>query len=333
MTDLLPPAAWIMLTGALAAVSCALVGCFLVLRRLAMLGDAISHAVLPGIVVAFLLGGDRSGPAMLLGAGALGLVTAFITELLQKRGRLQSDAAIGITFTWLFALGVILVSAFAGQVDLDQECVLYGEIAYVPWDTLLVGGADWGPRPVWILGGVLLVVGAVVVAGYSRLKLTTFDPALAASLGIQVGVWHYGLMGLVSLTTVGAFESVGAILVVAMLVAPAATAYLLTRRLKRMLLLAALFGVLSAIGGYLFAAAYDVSIAGSMAVVSGLGFFAALFFAPRDGLVGRWWRRRTATDEDLVDDRIPGGASGSGPGGVRGARAEGATVAGTPRNL
>lgn len=298
MTELLSPAAWIILAGSLAAASCALVGCFLVLRRLAMLGDAISHAVLPGIVLAFLFSGHRSGPAMLIGAGALGLLTAFVTELLQRRGRLQSDAAIGITFTWLFALGVILVSAFTGKVDLDQECVLYGEIAYVPWDTLLVGGADWGPRPIWVLGSVFLVVLAVVLTGYARLKLTTFDPALAASLGINVGLWHYGLMGLVSLTTVGAFESVGAILVVAMLVAPAATASLLTRRLSRMLLLSTLFGVGSAAGGYLLAAAWDVSIAGAMAVVAGLFFFLALLFSPQDGIIMRW-RRRSRSELDL----------------------------------
>jgi len=287
MTDLLPPGGWIILTGALTAISCALVGSFLVLRRMAMLGDAISHAVLPGIVLAFLWTGSRSSPAILLGAGALGLLTAVITEFLHKTGRLQADAAIGVTFTWLFALGVILVSALAGQVDLDQDCVLYGEIAYVPWDPLIWNGMDLGPRPAWLMAGLMLLMLAFVLLGWSRLKLISFDPALAASLGVSVGLWHYLLMGAVSMTTVASFEIVGAILVVAMLVAPAATAYLLTDRLAVMIALAALFGVLSAALGYAMATALNASIAGSMGVVAGLFYALALVFGPQHGILAR----------------------------------------------
>ncbi|TPW17904.1 MAG: manganese/zinc/iron transport system permease protein [bacterium] len=287
MTELLPPGGWIILTGALTAISCALVGSFLVLRRMAMLGDAISHAVLPGIVLAFLWTGSRSSPAILLGAGALGLLTAVITEFLHKTGRLQADAAIGVTFTWLFALGVILVSALAGQVDLDQDCVLYGEIAYVPWDPLVWNGMDLGPRPVWLMGGLTLLMLAFVLLGWSRLKLISFDPALAASLGVSVGLWHYLLMGAVSMTTVASFEIVGAILVVAMLVAPAATAYLLTDRLAVMIALAALFGVLSSALGYAMATALNASIAGSMGVVAGVLYALALVFGPRHGILAR----------------------------------------------
>lgn len=287
MTELLTPGGWIILTGALTAISCALVGSFLVLRRMAMLGDAISHAVLPGIVLAFLWTGSRSSPAILLGAGALGLLTALITEFLHKTGRLQADAAIGVTFTWLFALGVILVSALAGQVDLDQDCVLYGEIAYVPWDPLIWNGMDLGPRPVWLMGGLTLLMLTFVLLGWSRLKLVSFDPALAASMGVSVGLWHYLLMGAVSMTTVASFEIVGAILVVAMLVAPAATAYLLTDRLAVMIALAALFGVLSAALGYAMATLLNASIAGSMGVVAGLLYALALVFGPRHGILAR----------------------------------------------
>lgn len=293
------PQGWIILAGSLAAGSCALVGCFLVLRRMAMLGDAISHAVLPGIVIAFLLSNSRAPLPMLLGAGALGIVTAFLTEWLHRTGRLQQDASIGVTFTWLFAVGVILVTAFTGQVDLDQECVLYGEIAYVPWDSwTLASGRSMGPRAVWILGGAFLLNLGWIVACYKELKLCAFDPALAASLGIPVLAFHYALMAATSLTVVTAFESVGAILVVAMLVGPAATAYLITDRLSSMLAIAVGLGVLSAAAGYLLARALDCSIAGAMTVVIGAAFALALLFSPGHGVVVRAIRlRRLARGE------------------------------------
>jgi manganese/zinc/iron transport system permease protein len=287
------PAGWIILTGALAAGACSLVGCFLVLRRMAMLGDAISHAVLPGIAIAFLLSNSRDPLPMVLGAGALGMLTAAITEWLHRGGRLQQDAAIGVTFTWLFAVGVILISLFAGQVDLDQECVLYGEIAYVPWDTwTLADGRSMGPRAVWILGAAFLVSAAWIALAWKELELTAFDPELAAALGIPVGLFHYSLMALTSLITVTAFESVGAILVVGMIAGPAATAYLLTDRLSRMIALALGAAVLSSVLGYLLARALDASIAGAMTAVIGALFALAALFSPRHGVVTRAWRRR-----------------------------------------
>ncbi|HRI89426.1 MAG TPA: metal ABC transporter permease [Candidatus Hydrogenedentes bacterium] len=276
---------WIMLVGSLAAAACAMVGCFLVLRKQAMMGDAISHSVLPGIVLAFLISGSRSPLPMLIGAGSLGLLTAFLTGALERHGRLQPDASIGVTFTWLFAVGVIMVSAFAGQVDLDTDCVLYGEIAASPWDIWLIGDTSLGPRAVWILGAITVLNLAFIGLGYKQLKLTSFDPGLAAAVGINVQLWHYLLMGFVSLTTVGAFESVGAILVVAMLIVPPNTAYLLTDRLSRMIMLSVVFGVLSAIGGYWLAAQLDGSIAGAIAVVSGAFFVAAMLFSPTHGVI------------------------------------------------
>jgi manganese/zinc/iron transport system permease protein len=274
---------------------------------MAMLGDAISHAVLPGIAIAFLVSNSRASLWMLLGAGALGLLTAVLTEWLHRTGRLQQDASIGVTFTWLFAIGVILITAYAGQVDLDQECVLYGEIAYVPLDTLtLAGGRSLGPRAVWILGGMFLVNLAWIAAGYKALKACAFDPELAASLGLPVAAFHYALMAATSVTTVTAFESVGAILVVAMLVGPPATAYLLTERLSRMLVIAVGLGVLSSAGGYLLARALDCSIAGAMAVVIGACFALALLFSPTHGVVTRHARRRR-----LVAPAETGGAAGA----------------------
>lgn len=268
---------WIILTGSLAAAACALVGSFLVLRKMAMLGDAISHAVLPGIAIAFFLTGSRTPLPMLIGAGTLGILASLMIEALHRNGKLQQDASIGITFTWLFAVGVILISLFAGAVDLDQDCVLYGEIAYVPLDIITTGsGVSLGPRAVWVVGSVFLLNLLFVIFFFRQLKIVSFDPALAASLGISTALWHYALMGMVSLTTVASFESVGAILVVAMLIAPAATAYLLTERLKRMLVLSVASGVLSAIGGYYLAAFLDGSVAGAIAVIAGIQFMLAL---------------------------------------------------------
>jgi len=263
------PEAVILLVGSLVAVNCALLGSFLVLRKMALLGDAISHAVLPGIAVAFLLAGSRSPLPMLVGAGALGLVTVFLVELFHRTRRLAEDAAIGVVFPALFSLGVILVSRYAAQVDLDLDCVLYGEIAYAPWDLWLVGERSLGPKALWVNGALLAVNLAFVLSLWKELKVSTFDPELAAALGFSPAVMHYLLMGAVSMTVVGAFESVGAILVVAMLVVPPAAAFLLTERLGSMVTLAAAFGVLSAAGGYALARVLDASIAGAMATVAG----------------------------------------------------------------
>jgi len=278
---------WIVLTGALAAASCGLLGSFLILRKMSLLGDAISHAVLPGIAVAFLLSASRDMVPMILGAASFGLLTVYLIETLHKKWNVQEDASIGIIYTALFAIGVILISAYAGHIDLDQECVLYGEIAYTPWDILTLGNQDLGPRPVWFLGIVFLLDILFVAVFYKELKISSFDPGLAISLGFNVSLIHYLFMGAVSLTTVAAFESVGAILVVAMLIVPGATAYLWTDKLPRMLALSVVFGIASAILGYLLAVYLDSSIAGSMTVAAGLLFLFSILFSPRYGLLGR----------------------------------------------
>jgi manganese/zinc/iron transport system permease protein len=275
---------WIIATGMLAASSCALIGSYLILRKMAMVGDAISHAVLPGIVVAFLMTHSRNTVPMLIGAGIVGILTSFIIEVLHRAGRVQQDASIGVTFTWLFAVGVILVSAFTAQVDLDLDCVLYGEIAYVPWDRWLSGGHDLGPRSIWILGVTLLFNLAFVGLFFKELKISSFDPALARTLGIPVTLVHYLLMAAVSMTTVASFESVGAILVVAMLTVPGAAAFLLTKRLKALLVLSVIFACLSAALGYVLAYAIDSSIAGAMAVVAGGILLLAFLFNPKQGV-------------------------------------------------
>lgn len=282
---------WIILTGSLVAISCGILGCFLVLRKMALVGDAISHSVLPGIAIAFLIGGSRDSMLMLLGAAILGLITVFLIQLLQNGG-LQSDASIGIVFTALFAIGVIIISRNASQIDLDLDCVLFGEIAYVQWNTLIINGYDMGPAAVWMLGITLFIILVVISLFYKQFKICAFDPALAAALGIPVMLFHYLLMGLVSLSTVASFESVGAILVVGMLIVPAATAYLLTDRLGMMIVYSSLIGILSAVGGYYSAKWIDASIAGAMISVAGIIFALVFILSPRHGLLARFSKRR-----------------------------------------
>jgi len=281
---------WIILIGSLVGASGAMVGCFLILRRLAMLGDAISHAVLPGIVLAFLFSGGVGLIPALLGAGAFGVLTVIATDLMQRYGRVQPDAAIGVVFTVFFALGVVMISALSSQVHIDAEHVLFGEILYAPFDTWPVFGFDI-PRAAIIMGGVTMLNLLFVTLCYKQLKVCAFDPQLAASIGISVVFWHYALMAAVSVTTVASFESVGVIIIVAMLIVPANTAYLLTDRLGMMLVLAVAAGVLSAAGGYALAALLDGSIAGAMATVSGFLFALAALFSPSQGVITRRVRR------------------------------------------
>lgn len=277
---------YIILTGSLVAVTCALLGCFLILRKMAMVGDAISHAVLPGIVIAFLISGSRDSVTMLIGAGLIGVLTTFLIEFFHKKAKLQTDASIGVTFTWLFAVGVVLISLFAGKVDLDQDCVLYGEIAYVPLDVIITpSGNVLGPKAIFVMGSVLIAILVFIAAGYKELYLTTFDPAFASAIGISTSLWHYLLMGAVSATTVASFESVGAILVVALLIAPPATAYLLTDNFKWMLTISSVVGILSATTGYYLAVSVDGSIAGAIASMAGIFFTLAMIFSPSHGLL------------------------------------------------
>ena len=227
------PEVVIVLTAVLTAVPCALVGSFLVLRRMAMLGDAISHAVLPGIAIAFFLAGGPAPLPILIGAAAFGLLTVTLVELLYESRRVKEDASIGLVFPALFALGVFLVARFGKHVHLDTQHVLYGEIAYAPWDVLTVGDLALGPKSLWVLGVVTVLDLLFVVLCYKELKLATFDPGLAAVLGFSPALVHYLLMAAVSVTTVAAFDAVGAVLVVALLIVPPATAYLFMAAHKR----------------------------------------------------------------------------------------------------
>ena len=286
---------WIILTAILVSSACALLGTFLVLRKMAMVGDAISHAVLPGIAVAFLISG-RESLWILAGATAFGLIAVFLIQMLQGGG-LSSDASIGIVFTALFAVGVILISLNAQNIDLDLDHVLFGEIAYVQWDQLALGGIDVGPRAVWMLGITLFVILVLLTLFYKQFKICSFDPALAAASGIPVALFHYLLMGMVSMTSVASFDSVGAILVVGMLIVPAATAYLLTDRLGIMLIYSVLIGAASSASGYYMAFLLDASIAGCMVASAGGLFVLSFLFSPLHGVVVRKFLRGRGSRE------------------------------------
>ncbi|MDQ0216442.1 manganese/zinc/iron transport system permease protein [Oikeobacillus pervagus] len=283
--------AWIILTGSLVGISCGLIGVFLVLRRMAMLADAISHTALLGIVGAYLVSQSLDGIYMLIGATIVGLLTAFFVQVLHSSG-VQADAAIGVVFTALFALGVILLSLYAGDVHLDTDHALMGEITFVPWDTVEMNGVNMGPKAVWMLGSVLFINLVIISLFYKEIKISSFDPEMALAIGIPVLFIHYLLMGMLSITTVASFDSVGAILVVAMLIVPASTAYLLTDRLIVMLMISCAVGVLSAILGYYIALLWNVSIAGSMATAVGFIFAITFFLSPKHGLMSKWLAKR-----------------------------------------
>lgn len=301
---------WIVAAGVLSAVAASLLGNFLVLRRLSMLGDAISHAVLPGLAAAFLLTASRQSVPMFLGAVAAGVLTALLTEWIRGSGRVDEGAAMGVVFTSLFALGLVMIVQAADHVDLDPGCVLYGAIELTPLDTTSIGG--WNvPRVVVQLAIVLAINLAFVVLFFKELKIAAFDPALATASGLSARAMHYVLMTLVAVTSVASFESVGNILVVAMFVAPAAAAHLLTDRLPTMIVVSAVIAAVSAFAGHVAAIVVpswfgfgSTSTAGMMAVAAGVLFAAAALFAPRHGVLVRQARHAMLAWKILADDVV-----------------------------
>lgn len=285
------PQVEIQLIASAVAVSCALPGTFLVLRGMAMMSDAISHSILLGIVLAFFVVRDISSPLLVVAAALTGVLAVSLVELLNRTKRVREDAAIGLVFPVLFSAGVILISRHAGSVHLDVDAVLLGELAFAPFNRAVLFGHDVGPKALLLMSAILLLNLVFLAAFYKEIKLSTFDAGLAAALGFSPGILHYSLMSLVSVTAVGAFDAVGSILVVALMIAPPATAYLMTDRLPRMLLLAALTGVASALAGYWLAHWLDASIAGSMATMSGALFLLAFLAVPERGLVAITARR------------------------------------------
>lgn len=282
----------IQLIASVVAVACALPGVFLVLRKMAMMSDAVSHAILPGIVVGFFLTHDLNSPLLILAAAATGVLTVFLVEALLSTRLVKEDAAIGIVFPVLFSIGVILIARFAGDVHLDTDAVLLGELAFAPFDRFELFGRDVGPRSLYVMGGIAAMNAVFLTAFYKELKVSTFDAGLAAALGFAPALLHYGLMTLLSVTAVAAFDAVGSILVVAFVIGPPAAAYLLTDRLDVMIGLSVVIGIVSALGGYWIANLLDASIAGAMAGMIGVAFAVIYLLAPRHGMLAIVRRRR-----------------------------------------
>ncbi|WP_440897853.1 metal ABC transporter permease [Amphibacillus sp. Q70] len=281
--------AWIIFTAALVGLSCGIMGVFLILKKQAMMADAISHTVLLGIVLTYLITDQLHGGVMLIGGVFAGLLTAFLVQSLHSLN-IQHDAGIGIVFTTLFAIGVILIATSVGNVHLDVQHALMGEITFVPFHTITLPLIGSIPAATALLLVVLLIILLFITIFYKEWKITSFDPALAASLGMPVLFLHYLFMSLVSITTVASFDAVGAIMVVAMLITPAASAYLWTDRLFTMFILSGTFGVISAVLGYYLAAWIDTSISGSMAFMTGIVFFISFIFSPIHGLIAKYVR-------------------------------------------
>ena len=291
---------WIVLISILAAVACALLGNFLVLRKMSMMGDAISHAVLPGLAIAFLITGARASLTMFIGAAVVGILTALFTQWVSRFGKVDEGASMGIVFTTLFAVGLLLIVQAADHVDLDASCVLYGAIELTPLDVVwrpeLFGSVLQVPRSALVLCTVCAMNLLFVVLFFKELRIASFDSELATTMGINANLMHYMLMTLVAITTVAAFEAVGSIIVIAMLIVPAATAHLLTDQLYWMVVISAIFAALSAALGHVSAiflpgwmgidpsVVEATSTSGMMAVMAGVLFFIVLFCAPRQGI-------------------------------------------------
>ncbi|TXD54193.1 MULTISPECIES: metal ABC transporter permease [unclassified Polaribacter] len=282
----------IQLIASIVAIACAIPGTFLVLRKMALISDAISHSILPGLVLGFFITHDLNSPLLIVMAALSGVVTVVLVEFIQKTRLVKEDTAIGLVFPVLFSIGVIMIAKNANDVHLDTDAILLGELAFAPFDRFLVDGADLGPKSLWIIGTILLITIGLLFAFFKELKISTFDAGLATALGFSPIMIHYGLMSVASITIVGSFDAVGAILVVALMIAPAATAYLLTDNLKRMLVLSVIFGVFSAIAGYWLAHWLDASISGSMTTILGIVFLLVYLFAPKRGLISVLYRNR-----------------------------------------
>lgn len=275
----------IILIASVISATSAIPGVFLVLRRMSLISDAISHSVLFGIVILFFLVKSIHSPWLVFGAVATGILTVYLSELLLKTRLLKEDASIGLVFPALFSIGVILISKYAADIHIDTDAVLMGEIALAPFERFELSGFDLGPISVWVMGGIGIFNLLILLVFYKEFKISTFDAGLASALGFAPALLHYLLMFTTSITAVGAFDSVGSILVVALMIAPAASAYLLTDKLYLMIVLSIVIGISASIIGVLLAFWIDVSISGSMATVCGLTFLLAYLFAPKHGIV------------------------------------------------
>lgn len=272
---------------------CGVIGCFIVLRNMALIGDALSHAILPGVVVGFMVAG-HSLFAFFTGSVIAGFISAILITWIQTNVKTKNDAAIGIVFTAMFALGVIGISWITRQegVHLDLKDFLFGNV-------LGISNQD-----LWLGGIILVFVLVCMISFYRYLLVSTFQPMIASVMGVSVNVLHYFLMLLLSIVVVASLQSVGVILVVAMLIIPASTAYLLTNKLQYMLVIAGLIGVLSSIGGLFIAIALETTPGPAMTLVGASFYLLAILFSSKSGIIVKFWRKRTMNAQIISEDAL-----------------------------
>ncbi|MEM7168089.1 MAG: metal ABC transporter permease [Planctomycetota bacterium] len=306
---------WTLAVALITAVTCSVCGVFLVAKREALVSEGLSHAVLPGIIVAFVLLRDRSSPLLILSAAVMGLVMVLLVQGLRRTKLVDDDASLGIVFAALFSIGILLASLELRNVHFHAHCIIDGNLALAPLDAWTVGATSLGPKSFYIMLSVLAVVSAFIWVYFKELKLMVFDPALAQSFRLRPGLLHASWLGLVSLTTVSAFETAGSILVVALMITPPAAAYLLADTLGGMLRWSVLLSALSAVGGFYLGFALDIAPTGPMSALAGGIFLVVLVAAPSRGLLSRWRHRRvqkTALFEHVVLRRVARGESNIG---------------------
>ena len=296
----------------LTSISCALLGAFLVVRRLAMVSDAIGHVLLFGIVVAFFIFRDLQSPGLILGAAIAGLLLVGLVEALVRSQRVKEDAAIGLVFPALFAGGILLASMYFKNTHLDVDQVFLGMPEYAVWRRVIVGDYDIGSVSRYIMAGVFLINLAFLLLFWKELKIATFDATLAAAFGFLPGALHYCLMGLVSLTAVTAFENVGPVLVVAFMIVPAAAGYLLVDRMSSLVLVSVVIALVGTLAGLMVARQFDTSIAGTIATLLGVESALIILVAPRRGIVSLMvhrYRQRRQLIRTLLREQQRGGMS------------------------
>lgn len=302
---------WTLAIGAVTALACALSGTFLVLKREALVSEGLAHAVLPGIVLAYVVVRDRTSPLLIVGAAAMGLVMVLLVQLIRRTKVVDETASLGVVFPALFSIGILLASAELANTHFHADCIIDGNLALAPLDRLVLGGVDVGPRAFWAVSTVLALLILFTVLFFKEMKLMTFDSELASSLGFKPVLLHIAWLGLVSLTTVAAFEAAGSILVVALMIAPPAAANLWTDDLRKMIGIACLFGLASAGLGYWIGFALDVAPNGPMATSAGGLFLLSLVLAPRGAFAqARATRKaRSRMETELLVGRLAPGAS------------------------
>ena len=283
------------------AVACSIVGVFVMLRNLAMICDAISHSILLGIVLAYFITKDLHSPFLIVGASIFGVITCACIELLTKTRFITQDTSVGIVFPMFFSVAVILISVYAKNVHIDTDVVLMGEVIMAPFNRLEIFGLDL-PRSLWIMFFVIIANIVFISIFYRVLNISSFDMTFASMVGISISILYYCLMAMVSLTAVASFESVGAILTISFFVAPAASAYLLSKNMKKTIVLSLIYAVANTCIGFYFAWIWNLSISGMCATVFGISFLLTLMFCP-DGIVVskiRHYKKRGKFTKEMI---------------------------------